>query len=352
MEFAYSQQPMRVFFGAGRIAALPEEVDQLGLGRVLVVCTPGGQPRAERAAELLGDRVAGLHPHAVMHVPAEAAEAAAAAARAAGADGCVAIGGGSAIGLGKAIARRAGLALIAVPSTYSGSEMTPVWGETSGGAKRTGHDPAVLPVTVVYDPELTTSLPVTASVTSAMNAMAHTVEALYAPNASPIPNLLATESARAIAQALPAVAEAPGDLDARARALYGAWLAGSCLAVTTMGLHHKLAHVLGGSFDLPHAETHTVLLPHVLAHNAPAAPEAAATLGRALGTETPATALQALATRFGGPGSLAELGLTEADLDRAAELAAEASYPNPRPVTRDGVRELLDGALTGELRQA
>jgi alcohol dehydrogenase class IV len=249
--------------------------------------------------------------------------------------------------LGKAVARRGGLPLVAVPTTYSGSEMTLVWGETAGGAKRTGHDPAVLPASVVYDPELTTSLPVATSVTSGMNAMAHAVEALYAPNASPIPSLLAAESVRVLAEALPALVERPDDLDARARALYGGWLAGSCLAVTTMGLHHKLAHVLGGSFDLPHAETHTVLLPHVLAFNAPAAPEAVAVLGRALVTDAPAKVLHALATGLGAPGSLAELVLAETDLDRAAELAIEGSYPNPRPVTRDGVRDLLGTALEG-----
>jgi alcohol dehydrogenase class IV len=259
--------------------------------------------------------------------------------------------------LGKAVARRDGLPLVVVPTTYSGSEMTPVWGETSGGVKRTGHDPAVLPASVVYDPELTTSLPVATSVTSGMNAMAHAVEALYAPDASPIPSLLAEESVRALAEALPALAERPDDLDARARALYGAWLAGSCLAVTTTGLHHKLAHVLGGSFDLPHAETHTVLLPHaethtvllphVLTYNAPAAPEAVAALGRALHTDAPAKALHALATGLGAPGSLTELGLSETDLDRAADLAVASSYPNPRPVTRDGVRALLDTALEG-----
>jgi maleylacetate reductase len=347
LEFAYAQQPMRVTFGAGRLAALADEVDRLGLRRVLVISTPGGEARARRAADLLGSRAAGVYPHAVMHVPAETAEQAATTVRDASADGCIAIGGGSAIGLGKAVARREGLPLVVVPTTYSGSEMTPVWGETSGGAKRTGHDPAVLPASVVYDPELTTSLPVTTSVTSGMNAMAHAVEALYAPNASPIPSLLAEQSVRAMAEALPALAERPDALDARARALYGAWLAGSCLAATTTGLGHKLAHVLGGSFDLPHAETHTVLLPYVLAYNAPAAPEAMTALGRALHTDAPAKALHALATGLGAPGSLAELGLTEPDLDRAADLAVESSYPNPRPVTRDGVRELLGAALQG-----
>jgi maleylacetate reductase len=268
-------------------------------------------------------------------------------ARAAAADGCVAVGGGSAIGLGKAIALRTGLPLIAVPSTYAGSEMTPVWGLTERGAKRTGRDPAVQPRSVVYDPELTLSLPVGLSVTSGINALAHAVEALYAPDASPLVSLMAEEGARAMTGALPAVAATPDDLDARSRALYGAWLCGACLGATTMGLHHKLCHVLGGTFGLPHAETHTVVLPYALAYNASAAPQAITALSRALDTDDVPRALWELAGSLGAPRSLAELGLKEADLAVAAAQATAQAYPNPREVTAHGVLGLLTAAYEG-----
>jgi maleylacetate reductase len=200
----------------------------------------------------------------------------------------------------------------------------------------------------VYDPELTLSLPVPLSVTSGINAIAHAVEALYAPDASPLVSLRAREGVRAMAEALPAVAADPVSLDARGRALYGAWLCGSCLGATTMGLHHKLCHVLGGTFGLPHAETHTVVLPYALAYNAPAAPEAMAALGRALNSDNAPQALWELSGRLGAPRSLAELGLKEADLTVAARAATGQAYPNPRPISEDGVLDVLRSAYAGD----
>jgi maleylacetate reductase len=225
--------------------------------------------------------------------------------------------------------------------------MTPVWGLTEHGAKRTGRDPSVLPRSVVYDPELTLSLPVNLSVTSGVNALAHAAEALYAPDASPPVSLMAEEGVRTLAGALPALAAAPRDLAARGRALYGAWLCGAALGATTMGLHHKLCHVLGGTFGLPHAETHTVVLPYALAYNAPAAPEAMAALGRALDTADVPGAVRDLAGGTGVPRSLAELGLAEADVAVAARMAAEQAYPNPRAVTAEGVLAVLRAAYAG-----
>jgi maleylacetate reductase len=339
LDFSYETQPARIVFRPGAaVSATPDEAARLGLRRVLVVCGSRGEGTARAVADALGETCAGLHAEARMHVPVELADR----------DGCVAVGGGSAIGLGKAIALRTGLPLIAVPSTYSGSEMTPVWGLTEHGAKRTGRDPAVQPRSVVYDPELTLSLPVPLTVTSGVNALAHAVEALYAPDASPLVSLMAEEGVRAMTRALPLVAAAPGDLDARGRALYGAWLCGACLGATTMGLHHKLCHVLGGTFGLPHAETHTVVLPYALAYNAPAAPRAVAALSRALGgADDVPHALWALAASLGAPRSLAELGLKETDLAVAAEQAAGQPYPNPREVTVDGVLALLTAAYEG-----
>ncbi|WP_329343941.1 maleylacetate reductase [Streptomyces sp. NBC_00663] len=343
---------MRVVFRPGAATtATAEEAQRLGLRRLLVVSGTHGADVAQTVADSLGPACAGLHTGARMHVPVEVADRAVEVARAAGADGCVAVGGGSAIGLGKAVALRTGLPLIAVPTTYSGSEATPVWGLTEHGAKRTGRDPSVLPRSIVYDPELTLSLPVPLSVTSGVNAIAHAVEALYAPDTSPLIALTAEEGVRAMAGALPRLAADPRDLDARGRALRGAWLCGSCLGATTMGLHHKLCHVLGGTFGLPHAETHTVVLPYVLAYNAPAAPEAASAVARALDATEAPTALWRLAGDLSAPRSLAELGLKEPDLAvaaaQAAGQAAGRAYPNPRDVTEDGVLVLLRAAYEG-----
>ncbi|POX51968.1 maleylacetate reductase [Streptomyces sp. Ru72] len=347
-DFTYETRPVRVVFRPGAaVTATPDEAARLGLRRLLVISGSRGEPTARAVADALGDACAGLHAEARMHVPADVADRGVEAARAAGADGCVAVGGGSAIGLGKAIALRTGLPLIAVPSTYSGSEMTPVWGLTEHGAKRTGRDPQVQPRSVVYDPELTLSLPVPLTVTSGINALAHAVEALYAPDTSPLVQLMAEDGTRAMAEALPLLVADPGDLEARSRALYGAWLCGACLGATTMGLHHKLCHVLGGTFGLPHAETHTVVLPYVLAHNAPAAPEAVAALRRALGAEDVARALWELGGRLGAPRSLAELGLAEPDVTAAAAQVTAQPYANPRPVTADGVRGVLRAAYEG-----
>lgn len=349
MTFTYEALPMRVVFGTGSLGRLPEEADRLGLRRLLVLSTPGQRGLAEHAAALLGDACAGLFDEARAHVPVEVADAARAVAREAGADGCLAVGGGSAVGLGKAIARDTGLPVIGVPTTYAGSEMTPVWGLTEQGRKRTGRDRAVLPRSVIYDPELTLRLPVQVSVTSGFNAIAHAVEALYAPDASPIVSLMAEEGARSLAVALPAVAADPLDVDARTDALRGAWLCGSCLGATTMSLHHKLCHLLGGTFDLPHAATHTVLLPYVAAFNLPAAPAADRVLRRALATDDVPGHLARASAGLGAPRSLAELGLGEADIEEITAQARAQPCANPRPVTEAALRALLADALNGTL---
>ncbi|MFI5896250.1 maleylacetate reductase [Actinoplanes sp. NPDC051513] len=333
MNFVYSALPMRVVFGAGSLERLPDEISFLKLEKVLVLCGPRQEAVGKQVADALGDRCAGLLPEATMHVPVEVAARARKVAAELGADGCVAVGGGSAIGLGKAVALAHGLPVVAVPTTYAGSEMTPVWGLTENGVKRTGRDPKVLPVSVVYDPSLTLSMPVVLAVTSGINAVAHAAEGLYAPDASPIVSLMAREGVRALTAALPAIVARPDDLDARAGALYGAWLSGAVLGATTMGLHHKLCHALGGTLNLPHSETHTVVLPHALAYNG-------------AGEPSPAE-LWELAGRLGAPRSLRELGMAEADIDRIAGQVASATFPNPRPVTTEGVRDLLRAAWAG-----
>jgi maleylacetate reductase len=346
-DFVYDQLACRVVFGAGAFDQLAAEVDRLGLSKLLVLSTPGQVKLAEEAARRLGSRAAGLYPHAKMHVPIETAEAARAEARRLGADGAVAIGGGSTIGVGKAIALESGLPIVAIPTTYAGSEMTPIYGLTEGGAKKTGRDARVLPRTVIYDPLLTLGLPAKISGPSGMNAIAHCVEALYAENANPVIALMAEEGIRTLARSLPRIAADLGDLDARGDALYGAWLAGISLGAVGMALHHKLCHTLGGSFNLPHAETHTIVLPHAAAYNSEAAPEAMRRIARALGGKEAATGLYDLAASIGAPLALKEIGFQEQDLDQAVEIATRNPYYNPRPVSRDGIRRLLEDAFHG-----
>ncbi|MBR8429146.1 maleylacetate reductase [Burkholderia cenocepacia] len=349
MDFLYQARAARVIFGAGSLAHLEREVPALGAQRAIVLCTPEQRDLAEHIVERLGARAAGLYDRATMHVPIEIARDARAFARSRDADCAVAIGGGSTIGLGKAIALESGLPILAIPTTYAGSEMTPIYGLTEGGMKRTGNDARVLPKTVIYDPALTVTLPVELSVTSGLNAIAHAAEGLYANNANPVMSLVAEEGIRALARGLPGVRRDPADLDARGQALYGAWLCGMVLGNVGMALHHKLCHTLGGSFDLPHAPTHTVVLPHALAYNAAHAPDAMQRIARAIGTDDAARGLYALARDNGAPISLKAIGMREADLDRAADLAAANPYWNPRPIERDGLRALLQDAFDGNL---
>jgi len=354
--FVYDQPAIRVIFGIGVIDQLPEEVQRLGARRALVLASPGRRPIAEEAARRLGTAAAGVYAEAAMHVPIDVARAGCETAKRLEADCCVTIGGGSTIGLGKAIALEnkasgangaSALPIVAVPTTYSGSEMTPIHGVTEGGVKRTGRDRKVLPKAVLYDPTLTVSLPRHISGPSGMNAIAHCVEALYAPDANPIISLFAAEGIRALARSLPVVVEEPANLEARADALYGAWLSGAALGATSMGLHHKLCHTLGGSFNLPHADVHTSVLPHATAFNRAAAPDAMRVVAGALGADEAAQGLYDLAVRIGAPVALKAIGMPADGLDRAARLATDNPYDNPRPIDYAGVRQLLDDAYRG-----
>ena len=346
--FAFEAHLPRVVFGAGRLASLGAEVERLGAPRAIVLCTREQEALARDVAVRLGSRCAGVFPDAVMHVPIESARAAREQARGLDADCAVAVGGGSTTGLGKAIALESGLPIVAVPTTYAGSEMTPIYGLTEGGEKKTGRDPRVLPRTVVYDPELTLTLPPALSVTSGLNAIAHACEGLYAEDANPVISLMAEEGIRALAAALPRVVASPADIAARGDALYGAWLCAAVLGHVGMGLHHKLCHTLGGSFNLPHAPTHTVVLPHALAYNAPAAPAAMAAIRRALATaEAAPLALRRLAAELGAPTSLRAIGMPEDGLGRVADLAVSKPYPNPRALERAPLRALLQRAWAG-----
>ncbi|MGI5282432.1 maleylacetate reductase [Nonomuraea polychroma] len=346
--FTYETFAARVVFGAGCApGSLAAEVEHLGAHRPLIVTTPRTAPLATTLAGPLS--VAGLFDGVRPHVPVETVDQAVELAARTGADAVLSVGGGSTTGTAKAIALRTSLPVVAVPTTYAGSEVTPVWGTTEGARKTTGRSPLVVPKTVLYDPDLTTTLPAAMTAASAMNAMAHCVEAFYAPGANPVTDLVAAEGVRTIADALPAVMARPDDAAGRAGLLYGAYLAGSAFGAAGSGLHHKICHVLGGAFGLPHAETHTVVLPYVAAFNAPAVPALQARVAPALGADDVARGLIRLAARIGVPVSLAQIGLAEDDLDTAVRLVLEKDFgDNPRPVGEPEVREILTAALRGE----
>jgi maleylacetate reductase len=344
MKFTYVAMPTRVVFGAGAVRELGAEVARLGAKRVLLVSTPGRTAMITEVAQELP--IAGVFDKAVMHTPIAAVEEARKLAKKVKADCCVALGGGSTIGFGKAIALTSDLPVLAVPTTYSGSEMTTIWGISEGGAKKTGRDPKVLPRTVIYDPDLTIGLPAAVSAASGMNAIAHCVEALYAHDGNPIISLMAEEGIRALAAALPVIVSDPKNADARSRALYGAWLAGTTIGTTSVALHHKLCHVLGG-FGLPHAETHAIVLPHAVRYNHDAAKDAMKRIARALQASDPAAGIYDLEKRLNVPLRLADIGMQEADLERAAKIASDAPYPNPRKVEYEPVLALLRDAYAG-----
>lgn len=347
LAFTHDVHAPRVVFGPDALDRIPGELERLGAERVLLICTARRGDAVERAAAAAGARLAGIFDGARMHVPAEVADAALAEARRVGADLCIAVGGGSAIGVAKAVVLADGPRFMAVPTTYSGSEMTTIWGISADGLKATGRDPRVLPCTVLYEPGLTLSLPPAVTAASGMNALAHCVEALYAHDGTPVTALTAEEGIRALAASLPAAVRDGTDAEARSGALYGAWLAGSALGSVAMGLHHRICHVLGGSFDLPHAETHAVMLPHVAAFNAPAARDALRRAAGALGADDAAGGLYDLRAALGCPGSLRELGMMQGQLDAAADRVVESPYPNPRQFDAEDVRALLRDAWIG-----
>jgi maleylacetate reductase len=345
--FIFDQPASRVIFGVGAFDTVQEEVKRLGSQRALVLSTPEQRQDAEEAARRLGSMAAGIFAEAVMHVPIETARTARETAKRLNADCCIAIGGGSTIGLGKAIALESGLPILAIPTTFAGSEMTPIYGLTEGGIKKTGRDRKVLPRTVIYDPNLTLTLPARIAGPSGMNAIAHCVEGLYAQDGNPIISMFAAEGIRALSRSLPRVVEVPADLEACSDALYGAWLAGTVLGAVSIGIHHKLCHTLGGTFNLPHAEVHTIILPHAIAFNRQAAPEAMRITASALGAENAAQGLYDLAVRIGAPIALKNIGMPADGLERAAELATRNPYANPRPVEYASVLELLRNAYSG-----
>jgi len=346
--FVAQSAAVRVRFGAGVRHSVAEEIRALGCRRALILSTPQQVTTAQEFADLCGPLAVGIYSNATMHTPVDISDAAAAYAVQLGADCVVAVGGGSTTGLGKAIAYRTDLPQIVVPTTYAGSEATPILGQTENGRKSTLTSPKVQPEVILYDAELVRTLPVGMTVTSALNAMAHAVEGLYAQNRSPISTLMALEGLRAFRDGLPNVMANPQDLTARGETLYGAWLCGTVLGQVGMALHHKLCHTLGGSFDLPHAETHAVILAHAIGYNAAAVPDLLAPITQIFGGTSPGQAIYDFAVKMKAPLALRDLGLKETDLDRAADLATQNPYWNPRPIDRNALRQLLQAAWAGD----
>lgn len=346
IDFTFDNPGGRVVFGSGASSAIADEVSRLGFQRVLLTGT--ARSLGSLPTPIAREIVAATFTEVVPHIPWDVAERARFAAIESGADCIVAVGGGSAIGVAKAVALQSGLPIIAVPTTYGGSEMTPIWGITRGGRKETGRDRRVRPVTVIYDAELTLDFPPHATACSGLNALAHCIEALYAPDANPMSSGAAMQGVLLLTDGLPRLAASSRDLEARGTALEGAWFAGFALGTVSMGLHHKLAHTLGGTFNLPHAETHAVLLPYTAAFNREAAASTMLGVADFLDAHDAPTALLDLARQIDAPLSLKDIGFRGEDIDRAANLAVEKQYPNPRPVTQEGIRELLEAALEGD----
>jgi maleylacetate reductase len=347
--FTYDSLPGKVIFGPGTSRSrLVEEMDRMGVSRILLIATEREKPLVEALCNPLGERIVGMFTAVKQHVPIEVAEEARELALRLKADCLLSIGGGTTIGVAKAIALTMQLPIVAVPTTYSGSEMTQIWGLTTGKRKTTGISRDVLPKVVIYDPELTFSLPRFITGPSAINAMAHSVEALYVPGANPVTSLMAEEGIRALAHGLPIAVEKPEDIEGRSEVLYGAYLAGAALAAVGTGLHHKICHTLGGAYNLPHAETHAVILPHVVAFYEPAIPAIMERIAHALGVQGASTGIYDLAQGIGAPTALKNIGMKEENLNEAINLIlAKAPNDNVRPVDEAGIRAILENAYVG-----
>lgn len=346
--FSHDTLAQRILFGAGQAAThLEAEVNRLNAQRVMVIAAT---PEAQIAAEVTSKIKVQLNfDDVVMHVPIESAEQARLAATEGDIDLLVSVGGGSTTGLAKAVALTTNIPIVAIPTTYAGSEATNVWGITEAARKTTGSDIRVLPTTIIYDSLLTLTLPIELSVASGLNGMAHCIDSLWAPRANPINAALASEGLRALSEGLPKVVDYPNDIQGRDQMLYGAYLAAVSFASAGSGLHHKMCHVLGGTYNLPHAQTHAIVLPYVLAFNAASAPTAEKRISTAFQSTTALEGLEGLRTQLGAPTALQDYGMKMEDIPEAVELiCAAAPTDNPRAVTASNLTELLTAALLGQ----
>ena len=349
IEFEFNALPWNIVFGDKSIRRLPQFLTRLGYSKALVLSTPELAGQAQQVAGLLGEACTGIYSEARMHVPVETYNQALEKARQTGADCSVTIGGGSTTGLGKILALKADIPFIAIPTTYAGSEMTNIWGITDGGKKQTGRNRKVVPLMTIYDPELTLDLPPEIAGPSGINAMAQAVVNVMTDKPNPIIAALADDAIRVLAAGLPVIIKEPHNRRARSMVLYGACLAGAALGTGVTGIHHRLCHALGGSYNTPHADTHAILLPHTIAFNSRAVPEAAGRVAMALNTHNAAWGVFELLKVVGSKTSLREIGLKETDLDDVAAQVTQTPCSNPQPVTFEGVRKLLQDAFEGRL---
>ncbi len=347
--FAYVGYPCRIIFGPGKVATLTDEVNHLGAASVMFCCTPGREGRVRQITETLDGRNVQVSPIANSIVSEDLVVEGRRQAREFGTDCLVAVGGGSALGLAKSIALELGIPIVAIPTTYSGSETSELQGMFEDGKRVLKRSSRMQPKTIIYDPELSVDLPLETSLLSAINSMAHAACSFFGRNPNPVTALFAEEGLRAMGNALPRVADNPRDVDARGDALYGAWLCGSTLNSAGTVLHHKICHVLGGYFRMPHAAAHTIILPHSVGYNRDAAPAAMKRIARAFGDENSdaAGAIFDLLTRIGAPTALKSIGMSRDDLAKAAKLVTTNPYFNPRPIEYQPVRELLENAWFG-----
>lgn len=346
--FRHDVLPTRIDFGEGarhRVAGL---LSAFGARRPLVVDGLPGVTASEEVTAALGGLVAGTVTGLTQYITPELVTRATEAYRAGGADSVVSVGGGSAIGVAKVLAVHHDAPLVAVPSTYSGSEATPIYSVVVDSAKQTRSDARACPRGIAYDPALTATLPARLAASSAFNALAHCIEGLYSPRADPFSRLYALEGARLVGEHLPLLSVEETAPQARAALLWASYLGGATIATAGIALHHKICHVLGASLDLPHADLNAVVLPYALAYNAPAVPEALVDLRRTWATEDPVGHVRALARSAHAPTGLAELGMRSTDVVAAAAAVVAATQANPRPVTEQGMQALLTAALHGD----
>jgi maleylacetate reductase len=366
MTWVHTGFAQQIHFGRGTLARVRAIVRDLGGRRVMLVTTRSRAESAEarRLVTGLGPVVESVFAEARAHVPTAVVQAALQQARRDGVDTIVSFGGGSCADLGKAVCYfteqeagtpgasffdRPALPHIAVPTTYSGAEVTPYFGMTDEHTRRKSGagGPTIAPAAVVYDPEVTLSTPPRISAETGMNALAHCVEAAYSPARTPEAEAVAIAGAARIFRALPQVIARPGDLGARTEMLAAAALAGRCLQNASMGVHHGLAQLLGGRTAIAHGLANGVLLAHAVRFNADAVPDELDRLARALSVADVATAIDELRATLGLPGSLAECGVTDDDLDAVARLAesSPAVAANPKPVSAADARAILDAAF-------
>jgi maleylacetate reductase len=349
MPFRFTSLPVDIIFDVDAIATLAVETERMGLSRILLVSMPDARStaEAERVASGIETRLAGHFRDAVVHVPVETLDACLAMHHRLAADGIIGIGGGSAIGLAKLVAGETGTPGIMVPTTYSGAEMTPFNAVTKDGVKTQRRSDAMMPKRVIYDVSLTLGLPLGISIASMMNAIAHSIEAAYAHDTNPVIQLIAEDSFRLGVPAMARLKDRPTDRQVRRDLLQASMMAGYALSSTSMALHHKLCHILGGAYDLPHAAVNAVVLPYAVAYNAPGATGVMARLSTALGTDDMAGHLQAMNSANGLPASLRELGLDESAIPTIVDTLLAQTFHNPVPLSKAAIASLLDDAFAG-----